>query len=108
MTFDAEIELREALYDLDSTARGYLIDRFKAFVDKISSIVSLDEKRGTIRDRNNPNRIAHQVTEGSYTTQIEYNNFLAELYENDINSKIDKIKTFGYEVGSEKYQELYK
>lgn len=104
----AEIELTEALYDLDSTARGYLIDRLKAFVDKLASLVSLDEKRGTVRDKDNPNKIAHQVTEQSYTAQIEYNNLLAKLYENDINSKLDKIQKFGYVEGSDKYQELYK
>lgn len=99
----AEIELKEAIFDLDVTIHNYVIDRLKAFVDKISSIVSLTEKRGK------NNALGYKgVQESDYSDQITYNESIIKEYQTTIDLANEKIKDMGYEVGSEKYQEQYK
>ena len=95
-------ELRHTIYELNSTLRGYVIDRIKTFVDKLSSIASLAEKRGT-------NTVfGYRVTETPLMEQTKYNNDLIQKYYDDLLYKQKEINTFGFEVNSEKYQELYK
>lgn len=109
----AEKELIRATYDLENTVRGYVIERIKTLVDKLGAIASLAEKRGT-RNYSYQNGDGTTVSgtykpsEDPYIGQIKYNNELVLKYYDDIDKKKAEIKDLGYEVNSEKYQELYK
>lgn len=99
-----ERELSHALYDLAKTVRGYFIDRVKSFVDKLSSIASLSEKRGTTQRYG----INIAQTEEPYFEQTRYNNELILKYYEDIKEAQREIAEEGAQINSERYEELYK
>ena len=99
-----ERELAHAAYDLAKTVRGYFIDRVKTFVDKLSSIASLSEKRGTTQRYG----IDISQTEDPYIEQTRYNNELILKYYEDIKEAQREIAKEGAQISSERYEELYK
>ena len=106
----ATIDLKRTAWDLDSTVRGYLITRVKAFVDKLSSIAGLAEKRGTrnVYHTDTSRGIPTQVTEKMYSDQQAFNTDLILKYYEDIKEAQKTIKEFGYDINNPNYEELYK
>ena len=72
----AELELQKSIRELSFTIRGHFITRVKAFVDKLGTIASLAEKRGTTSVYGVPTR----QTEDPYMEQTRYNNELILKY----------------------------
>lgn len=96
-------ELNQQLYELDLTKLEYAMDRLEAFGDKLSSIVSLKETRGT-RYGASADDI---VGESDYYQQVNANNDLIKLMAQDREKRIQQIAEFGWDVDSEKYKEAY-
>ena len=99
----AELELQKSIRELSFTIRGHFITRVKAFVDKLGTIASLAEKRGTISVYGVPTR----QTEDPYMEQTRYNNELILKYYEDIKDKQKEIQEFNWEVDSDQYEEAY-
>lgn len=96
-------ELNQQLYELDLTKLEYAMDRLQAFGDKLSSIVSLKETRGT-RYGASADDI---VGESDYYQQVNSNNDLIKLMAKDREKRIQEIAELGWDVDSEKYKEAY-
>lgn len=88
----ALIEFKDQLREIQYRESQYIIDGLSRFIDKISNIISLNDKRGNrgnIKD---------------YENKIEKNNSKIQEIYNLRNKKLDEMKY--YDVSSEKYQEI--
>lgn len=74
------VELTHEIDELAFTVRGFAIDRLKTLSDKLSSIASLAEKRGT-------DTRGHRVTEEPYREQLGINYQLILKYQEEINDR---------------------
>ena len=100
----AMVELTYAIDELKFTVQGYKIERLEKFVDKLGSITSLAEKRGTNRT------LGFSVTEDLYTDQMKYNNdIIIEQYKvlQDRKDQIAKYQAGTLKIDSGQYEELY-
>lgn len=96
-------ELNQQLYELDLTKLEYAMDKLEAFGDKLSSIVSLKETRGTRYGATSDDIVG----EADYYQQVTANNDLIKLMAKDREKRIQEIAKFGWDVDSEKYKEAY-
>lgn len=96
-------ELNKQLYELDLTKLEYAMDRLEAFGDKLSSIVSLKETRGTLFGATDADIIA----ETDYSQQIKANNDIIKIMAEDRQKRINEIAKFGWDIDSENYKEAY-
>lgn len=96
-------ELNQQLYELDLTKLEYAMDRLEAFGDKLSSIVSLKETRGTLFGAS----AGDIIGETDYSQQIKANNDIIKIMAEDRQKRINEIAKFGWDIDSEKYKEAY-
>lgn len=99
------VELTHEIDELAFTVRGYAIDRFKTLGDKLASIASLAEKRGT-------DTRGHRVVENYYSDQLGTNYQMILKYQEEINERKAQMEKYikdeqeGLRVDSALYQEL--
>lgn len=104
---NAELELTHAIEELRFTVRGFIVERLESFVEKLSGIASLAEKRGTNK------ALGYRVTEDPYAEQLRYNNDLILKYAEDLEDRKKEIARRvadpeeGLQINSSEYQELY-
>lgn len=95
-------DLNRQLLDLDITKLDYAIDRIKQFGDKLASIVSLKNTRGTkYGDASSP------IFESDYSRQADLNNQVISMLMEQRQKNIDKIAAMGDDIDSEHYKEAY-
>lgn len=95
-------DLNRQLLDLDITKLDYAIDRIKQFGDKLASIVSLKNTRGTkYGDASSP------IFESDYARQATLNNEVISMLMEQRQKNIDKIAAMGDDIDSEHYKEAY-
>ena len=96
-------ELAETVDRLDISRLDLYIDRLKEVGSRLSNVVSYGEARGTkIGEGLNP-----FLTEGRYAAQVNNNNTLIKQYQAEIDKQNALIKNYGYQRGSNKYNEAY-
>ena len=96
-------ELNKQLYELDLTKLEYAMDKLEQFGDKLASIVSLKETRGTLSGATS----ADIIGESDYSQQIRANNDIVKIMAEDRQKRINEIAQFGWDVDSENYKEAY-
>ena len=96
------IETNHAINELAFTVREFAINRLQTLVQKISTIASLAEKRGTNV------ALGYYVSENTYSQQIDINQQLIDKYYEQIENKrqelLDAIQNDGLRKDSELYQ----
>ena len=96
-------ELAETVDRLNISRLDLYIDRLKEVSSRLSNVVSYGEARGTkVGESVNP-----FLTEGRYTVQVNNNNTLIQQYQAEIDKQNALIKKYGYQRGSNKYNEAY-
>lgn len=110
----AEEDLRHAIAELPFTLRAQIISRIEKTVDKLSSLVQLTEKRGTVRTGASSaysTNLNSEEFRNLYRDQMRFNNDLIQKYYEDFvarqNQINDEIRSGKLSVDSERYQELY-
>ena len=97
-------ELQETTARLDIQRIELYIDRLKEMGSRLSNVVSYGEARGTKSTDKNGNPF---LTEKRYQSQYNNNIKLMYQYQQEIDKQNKLIEKFGYQMGSEKYNEAF-
>lgn len=95
-------ELEKQLKELDLTVLGYVIDKIKAFGDRLSSIQTYNETRGNVKGVDYQTQMMN-----GYNSQIRNNNDLIAKYFDDIAEREKTVRDMGWKQNSEYYKEYY-
>ena len=97
------IETNHAINELAFTVRDFAINRLQTLVQKVSTIASLAEKRGT------NTALGYSVSEGTYSQQIDLNQQLIDKYYEQIinkrNELLEAIEKEGLRKDSPRYEQ---
>ena len=95
-------ELNKAIFELDLTKLQYATERMKQFGEKLASIVSLKNVRGTLFGQSDS-----PIFESDYMGQVNANNEVIRMLAQDREKRLQEISQLGWEIDSEQYKEAH-